>query len=283
MDDEDLTNHGDLVRSNERGMTKQSSKLARRGLELVQAQEPRTVQFPETAWLGWLYVNDPMQGVDDYWMYEHDWEKLGPACGTVAVLPGKDLKLRLDRETSNEDLLGLSALSPADLQVLDFDQSTRSTGAGLVHLRSLTGLQELDLGSIRLIDAELAHLCGLVGLRDISLRHTEVTDAGLVHVGGLTGLRHLALTETQVTDAGLVHLRSMAGLEMLVLDETHVTDAGLIHLRELTNLSYLGLEKTSVTSAGIEMLRRALPDCYIIDDRGDGKPDGYWQTEDGSR
>jgi hypothetical protein len=56
-------------------------------------------------------------------------------------------------------------------------------------------------------DAGLVHLKGLSSLRELNLRCTKVTDAGLVHLKGLTGLRKLDIRYTKVTPAGVRDLQ----------------------------------------------------------------------------
>ena len=73
------------------------------------------------------------------------------------------------------------------------------------------------------------------------------------------------LRDTQITDAGLKHLKGMTKLIGLHLNGTSITDAGLVHLKELTNLKALYIAETQVTDMGIAELRKALPNCTIID------------------
>jgi len=112
-------------------------------------------------------------------------------------------------------------------------------------------------------DAGLVHLKGLTKLQQLDLLDTQVTDAGLVHLKGLTKLKLLGLSRTQVSDAGLVHLNGLTNLEVLALENTQVTDAGLVHLKGLTKLGLLDLSDTQVTDAGVAELKKALPKCVI--------------------
>ena len=119
-------------------------------------------------------------------------------------------------------------------------RKTEVTDAGLVHLKGLTNLEELDLGK------------------------TKVTDAGLEHLQGLTKLQWLSLQDTKVTAAGLVHLEGLTKLQWVGLAETKVTDAGLAHLKKLTKLQSLYLGETQVTNEGVKKLQQALPTCYVF-------------------
>ena len=56
-------------------------------------------------------------------------------------------------------------------------------------------------------DAGLVHLKGLANLKELNLSEAQVTDAGLVHLGGLAKLQTLGLGETRITDAGVAELQ----------------------------------------------------------------------------
>jgi len=110
----------------------------------------------------------------------------------------------------------------------------------------------------------LLDLGSLTSLKWLYLRSTQVTDAALEHLKGLTGLERLYINGTQVTDVGLATLKGLSSLEKLYLNNTQVTDTGLEHLKGLTSLKRLELNDTQVTAEGRALLRKALPNCIII-------------------
>jgi hypothetical protein len=142
--------------------------------------------------------------------------------------------------------------------------STKVTDAGLEHLKGLKSLQYLNLKGTKVTDAGLEHLKGLRRLWALNLGGTNVTDAGLLHLKGLTELSSLSLEGTKITNSGLEHLKGLADLWSLDLDGTKVTNAGLEHLGGLKRLKHLDLENTNVTAEGVKKLQRALPNCEII-------------------
>ena len=79
--------------------------------------------------------------------------------------------------------------------------------AGLVYLRGLTTLYQLDLDATKVTDAGLVHLKGLMQLEELFLDSTQITDAGLEHLRGLTQLQSLSLVNTQVSDPGVAELQ----------------------------------------------------------------------------
>lgn len=148
-------------------------------------------------------------------------------------------------------LKNLTALTDLDLH------GTGVTDDGFEHLGSLVHLVNLNLNSTSITGAALARLQGLASLTSLKLQWCKgITDAGLAHLRGLTGLTSLNLDTTKITDAGLVHLRGFTNLTNLNLHWCRgITDAGLVHLRGLTNLTDLNLGECSITDAGLVHLR----------------------------
>lgn len=84
---------------------------------------------------------------------------------------------------------------------------TDITDAGLVHLKELTALRQLDLSCTRVTDAGLIHLKGLTKLERLVVEETKIGDAGLEHLAGMTNLRLVKLYDTEVSEAGVEKLR----------------------------------------------------------------------------
>ncbi|MHC4180142.1 MAG: leucine-rich repeat domain-containing protein [Planctomycetota bacterium] len=132
----------------------------------------------------------------------------------------------------------------------------------MVYLSELADLRWLSLGT-PVTDSGLVHLETLTKLEQLFLDRTQVTGGGLEHVKGLAKLELLALDGTQVTDSSLEHLKGFTNLHALSLTGTKVTDAGLEHLGGLTSLQMLFLTDTKVTDEGVKKLQHALPKCEI--------------------
>src|SRR5262249_43705291 len=88
--------------------------------------------------------------------------------------------------------------------------ATRITDADLKILSEplsyLARLQHLHLGVNPITDEGLKHLRTLTGLTDLELVGTMITDAGLTHLKALSNLQRLRLSQTNITDTGLIHL-----------------------------------------------------------------------------
>jgi hypothetical protein len=115
--------------------------------------------------------------------------------------------------------------------------SSRTTDAGLVHLRRLTHLVSLGLGRSKITDAGLVNIEGLNRLDSLWLGETRVTDGGLAHLCGLTRLSDLGLNGTRVTPGGLRRLqKALPGCQFwVVLDQGNGKRDGCHGPRELDN------------------------------------------------
>jgi hypothetical protein len=82
---------------------------------------------------------------------------------------------------------------------------------GLIHLKELPRLRELDL----------------VDFRD----KPGITDDGLKHVSEMKSLIYLQIHVSGITDEGLMHLKNLSELQQLYLSDTQVTDAGVKQLQ----------------------------------------------------
>lgn len=222
--------------------------------------------------------------------------KLARTPGRVIPRPGYAYMLEVDKGVPDAGLAELAKLAGfSGLHVLDISDCRDATDRAVAHIRGLTQLRSLMLGSdwwkqIKLTDRGLAGLRGLGNLVVLNLFGCEaITDAGLEHVGhlmklqklalqgcrGVTGsglahlarlqqLRELSLGTTQVADASLPHLRLLTNLHYLVLTGQPITDAGLEALATLTNLTELVLNMCGrLTAGGVARLRKALPNCKV--------------------
>ena len=176
-----------------------------------------------------------------------------------------------------------------NLKTLDLSGNPQITDLGIGHLAGLTSLWFLSLDETQVGDDCLRHLQGLKKLKSLYLDQTNVTDRGLESIlqlshletlslagtqitddgvtvlGRFPNLRRLFLTGTTVTDEGLWHLTRWPELQTLCLDETEITDNGLRCLSAITALQVVSLIGTRTTQVGVEDLKRALPNCEILE------------------
>ena len=73
--------------------------------------------------------------------------------------------------------------------------------------RSAPTTRALWLFENRITDDGLVHLKDLTALEQLDLRRNKITDAGLVHLEGLRNLQNLYLIRTQVTPTGVAKLQ----------------------------------------------------------------------------
>jgi len=220
----------------------------------VEEVGPRIVQFPKDRAVGRLKLRDTSSDDDsDRGLLSlPGWVLLGQAQGDVSVPAGKDLTFEAYSDVT--DFSFLADLKPNDLQVLILSHEGISDGE-LVHLKGLTGLLGLDLGSTLIKGPGLVHLARLTSLRNLSLFNTQVSDTALEHLSTLTSLMNLSLLKTQIEGPGLAHLKSLTSLVSLDLGSTPITDDSLVHLAEMTWLKELELYDTHISNDGLAHLK----------------------------
>lgn len=76
---------------------------------------------------------------------------------------------------------------------------------------------------------------------------------------------YVYLAERQVADDDLRILGSLSALRILRLEGIPITDRAIAHLEKLTSLEELNVRNTHITSDGVRRLKRALPDCDVLD------------------
>jgi Leucine-rich repeat (LRR) protein len=158
---------------------------------------------------------------------------------------------------------------------------TQVSDAGLEHLSDVTQLEVLSIAGTQVTDAGLAYLAGLTQLQELWLMDTPVTDAGLERLTGLTQLRELSFVGGEVTDIGLRHVSKLTTLSRLWVTGAQVTRAGLEHLKALTRLEQLYLTDMPVSDTDAVILRRAMPNCWIMVVRPDRETSiGFGKTTD---
>ena len=147
-----------------------------------------------------------------------------------------------------ENLKGLTDLKA----VIMYD--SKVTGAGLIHLKDSTKLEEVNFDRAPFTDAGLEQLQGFTDLAAIGLRSTKITDAGLARLAALPKVRLLALSHTGITDAGFEPLKGWTRLTSLWLDGMKVSGTGLAHLKGARGLTGLFLQGCPITDEGMAQI-----------------------------
>jgi Leucine Rich repeat len=166
-----------------------------------------------------------------------------------------------DEKNTDSDLVHVASLS--QLEELNLARSS-ITNQGLIHLAKLSGLRLVDLENTSVDDHGLVFLRRLTGLQSLNLNNTGVSDGGLASLAGLSRLEELHLAETDVGDDGLAHLENLVRLRILDLRDARVTDRGMVHLMRMKNLELLDVDSTMVTDFGAHDLRQTLPTVKVL-------------------
>jgi Leucine-rich repeat (LRR) protein len=139
-------------------------------------------------------------------------------------------------DTELLDLARLPKLTSLDLS------HTRITDEGLLHLKSVTQIQDLNLYyAEQITDQGMTAIKGWKNLKRLNVRGTRISDGTLAIVGTLTGLESLDVAYTQITDNGLDALVPLTQLRELSLGRSKLSDNALEVLRLMTTLQYLDL------------------------------------------
>ncbi len=166
---------------------------------------------------------------------------------TIERIPGLDLSDHW--ELTNESLSHLRSL--AHLVMLDISR-TKMSDAGLASLKSCRSLAVLMLPD-KVTDEGLVRLKKLQKLRELNLDQTRVTDQGLNALTQLPNLENLDLSSTRTTDAGVAYLKKLPRLRRLVLGAA-VTDSCAPHLAELKDLREIDISQTPIGAQGLATL-----------------------------
>jgi hypothetical protein len=140
--------------------------------------------------------------------------------------------------------------------------ATKITDAGLLHLRGLNRLEELDLNNTKVSGAGFRDLEGL-HLKRLDLYGSLTNDAGLSFLGGQANLKVLDLAGTKISGAGLIHLAQLKQLEVLNIDGEQLVDDDVERLRAWPNLRTLCLRQTGLSASAVNKLRLGLPGCHM--------------------
>jgi Leucine-rich repeat (LRR) protein len=192
-----------------------------------------------------------------------EWKEYAEARGCLNVPSDRDVWLSVSYEAMS-DLTPLSALAPADLQVLSITCTQGFKDAQLRHIENLTGLAGLALWETETGDAAFSRLSGLSNLRWLDIGDTQITDEGLAFIQGMSDLEELTLLNMHISNAGLRHLEGLRKLKRLDLMGTKVDDAGVEILGGLVGLESLRIIDTGISYPAFAKLKRALPKCQIV-------------------
>jgi WD40 repeat protein/Leucine-rich repeat (LRR) protein len=165
----------------------------------------------------------------------------------------KELRISPFATLTNDSLKNLSGLTK--LQVLHLPPANGElTGEGLIHLKPLAELRELQLPA-GWGDGGLDHIAGLTKMEKLNAHYANITDAGLVHLKEMTAMRSLLLgRNAELRGEGLRHLLGMTELRDLSLFSCPVSDKALEYVGKFSHLEHLNLSNTPVSDAGLTRL-----------------------------
>ena len=111
----------------------------------------------------------------------------------------------------------------------------------LATLKGLKHLKTLHLGYVtKTTDAGLVHLKGLTSLEKLNLPETDITDAGLANLTWLKNLKSLGLVFCKgITDKSVPYLIQLKNLEYLNVASTKITPKGIAQIQKALPKVYI--------------------------------------------
>jgi len=174
------------------------------------------------------------------------------------------------------DYFGITgALAWGDLEVVSKSNNRPFGDDDLEALHRLR-YQSLHLSFSQVSEDHIARWRPPPGLRCLEAQGTALGDKTAQHISHCPSLEAVELYGTNVTDAGVAHLATLPNLYLLGLEKTSITDDSVEHLKKLKQLRVLRIWQTGITPEGAEQLREALPNCVILDDRGQITEQNYY-------
>lgn len=162
-----------------------------------------------------------------------------------------------------KNFIGRDFFDPVTIVYLSSEEFRDSD---LVCLEDLPDVEEIWIPE-SITDAGLVHLRGITQLKEVNLHGPGFTDAGLRKLRSLPRLRSFTSTNAKFSDEALRELSRHSKLQTLHLysDEYQpgITDAGIGHLQKLKNLEWLIIHAKRISKRAEEDLQRALPQCEI--------------------
>ncbi len=120
-------------------------------------------------------------------------------------------KLSINYNISNDALAAIEGL----VELEEFWGPVKINDAGLHHLRNMTNMRRLLVGSRLITDDGLRSIRGFIHLEELRLEFSKITDKGMEFVGEMRGLKELYLDGTKVTDAGMKPVTNLKHLRIL--------------------------------------------------------------------
>ena len=135
----------------------------------------------------------------------------------------------------------------------------------LLDLAQLPKLEFVDLSHTRITDDGLLHLKSLRQIRDLNLYYAEqVTDQGMTAIRDWKNLKRLNVRGTRISDGTLAIVSGLAQIESLDIAYAPFTDNGLDALVTLTQLKELSIGRSRLNKNALEVLR-LLPTLEYLD------------------
>ena len=153
----------------------------------------------------------------------------------------------------------------------------------LAKLRLLARLTSATFNGTNLDDCGLLHVASVSTLENLDLQDTKISNDGLRHLTSLRRLKYLRLKDNpQLTNDCISHILRLEALVNLQIHETSIDQDGVNQLVTLANLQDICLDVrgSNYTFQALLELSARMPQCTILaKGRGEfcgGEFDGKW-------
>jgi Leucine-rich repeat (LRR) protein len=171
----------------------------------------------------------------------------GGALHVLELLP-KLAELDLSGKQNRNGAIWTAVVTDFDLKVI----------GGLKQLRSL------NIAGLNISDLGVSQLKTITGLQSLDLSRTQVTNKVFDTLIQLQNLERLSLWRVKrIDDGAAAQIAGLKHVNTLDLSETAITDHALEQMAGMKQLRRLYLSGSKVTSAGLEAFRRAVPQCEV--------------------
>ena len=205
----------------------------------------RTLRFPELEALGSLWVAGTTE------TGKRNWKEIGPARSLIEVARRDFVRL----EVKDKDALyHFANLKPDDIQSLDLITDSLEEEDWL-NISHLSGLRELRLGGVDIVENGLNHLANLPHLRSLHLTACYLAEGTLEALKSAPSLKELKFSFTHMETAGLGVISSLPSISNLLLEGNTVTDDVLAQIDHQNPISDLYIVFANISDQGLECLK----------------------------
>lgn len=187
-----------------------------------------------------------------------------------AMLPAHASQAAPSSSTILLDFTNSAKLSDSDLKTIFCSgyiflivQATKisDTGIEVLPKQRLVGLNVCRTG---VSDESVPYFNQMTHLKSLNIAQTKISDLGFENLN-CQDIESLAVSGGLISDRGVWTLINAGRLRSLWLSGEGITDSSIAVIAKLQALEFLNLSGSGISHSGAEKLRKALPECFLIE------------------